>query len=105
MWDSVVILIGGETSIDEAGDIVEDESTKKQIFCNELSIGQNEFYQAAASGFKPELKLEIYKSEYSNEKQAIYCEVLYSVIRTFSKKDSEVLELTLGSGVNGNSSK
>lgn len=100
MWDSVVILISNQEITDDAGDIIENQEEENQIFCNELSVGQSEFYQAMATGFKPEIKLEVYKAEYSGEKQVKYCETVYDVIRTFSQKGSDILELTLGGKVN-----
>ena len=35
---------------------------EKTVFCRQLDVGQGEFYQAAAQGYKVELQLEVRKS-------------------------------------------
>lgn len=98
MWDNVVNLIVVTKTVDDAGDIVEQETTTT-IFCNELSVGQSEYYQAMANGFKPEIKLKIHRLEYNNQKKAEYNGIKYDVIRTYAN-DNETVELVLGGGVN-----
>lgn len=96
------MLVRHGENIDSAGDTIETpEVVETEVFCNILSIGQSEFYQAMASGFKPELKLEIYEAEYSGEKTIKVNNKTYDVIRTFRTKNSDILEITLGSDING----
>lgn len=98
MWDSIAYLVGVKVTVDDVGDRVETE-TFTEIFCNELSIGQTEFYQAQANGLKAEIKLEINRFEYANETKVKYNDVIYKVLRTYSKGE-DVLEITLGGNVN-----
>ena len=96
------MLVRHGENIDSAGDTIETpEVVETEVFCNILSIGQSEFYQAMATGFKPELKLEIYEAEYSGEKTIKVNNKTYDVIRTFRTKNSDILEITLGSDING----
>ena len=96
------MLVRHGENIDSAGDTIETpEVVETEVFCNILSIGQSEFYQAMATGFKPELKLEIYEAEYSGEKTIKVNNKTYDVIRTFRTKNGETLEITLGSDING----
>lgn len=102
MWRDSAILVRHGENIDSAGDTIETpEVVETKVFCNILSIGQSEFYQAMATGFKPELKLEIYEAEYSGEKTIKVNNKTYDVIRTFRTKNSDILEITLGSDING----
>lgn len=102
MWRDSAILVRHGENIDSAGDAIETpEVVETEVFCNILSIGQSEFYQAMATGFKPELKLEIYEAEYSGEKTIKVNNKTYDVIRTFRTKNSDILEITLGSDING----
>lgn len=102
MWRDSAILVRHGENIDIAGDTIETpEVVETEVFCNILSIGQSEFYQAMATGFKPELKLEIYEAEYSGEKTIKVNNKTYDVIRTFRTKNSDILEITLGSDING----
>lgn len=106
MWNESVILIKKQEELDAAGDIVESAADiETEILCKEISVGQNEFYQAMATGFKPEVKLEIHSFEYTGEKKARYNGAIFDIIRTFTQKNGETLEITLGSDINGNSSK
>ena len=41
----------------------------------------NEFYEANEQGFKPTLRLRISSLNYNNEKELIYMDVTYSIIR------------------------
>ena len=42
----------------------------------------NEFYEANEQGYKPTLRLRISILNYSNQKELIYMETTYSIIRT-----------------------
>lgn len=99
MWSNIANLITVIRTTDNAGDPTEIE-TFDQVFCNELSVGQTEFYQAMATGFKPEIKIEMNRFEYTNQKQVLYNSITYDVIRAYAK-NTEVIELTLGGGING----
>lgn len=83
----------------EIGDITE-LKTYTEIFGKEKSIKQSEFYQAQASGFKPELKFEINSFEYNDEKYVRYNNKEYRVIRTY-KVSLDKIEITLEGDING----
>lgn len=100
MFKDVAFLIKKNKVTDDAGDPVETE-IEQMVFCNEKSVGQSEFYQAMASGLKPEIKLEIMSFEYDNQKQIRYKDRVYDVIRTYVKDSADIIELTLGGGING----
>jgi SPP1 family predicted phage head-tail adaptor len=98
LWINVAELLTIITVTDDAGDPTE-QQTFTRVFCNELSVGQTEFYQAMATGLKPEIKLELNRFEYNNEKKVKYNNIVYDVIRTYAK-DVGIIEVTLGGGVN-----
>lgn len=84
----------GKAVVDEFGNAVYPE-TKRTVFAQRKSVRQSEFFQAAAVGYKPEILLEIYDFEYEGEQ---LCELegeRYSIYRTFSKQNSDRLELYL----------
>lgn len=72
---------------------------KKEVFCNEKGVKRNEFYQAQAQGYRPELCIEIRACDYSKEGHFEYCGVMYRVIRTYPVKN-ECLELICQALVN-----
>lgn len=103
MYNSIIKLIKETSTVDEYGDKVVTTS-ERTIFAELKSIGQTEFYQAKANGFKPELKFVIADYlDYQGEKQLKYQEFnsdkeeTYEVIRTYRNGTS--LEITCGKGV------
>ena len=103
MYNSIIKLIKETSTVDEYGDKVVTTS-ERTIFAELKSIGQTEFYQATANGFKPELKFVIADYlDYQGEKQLKYQEFnsdkeeTYEVIRTYRNGTS--LEITCGKGV------
>ena len=94
----VIFLISTTQSVDEYGDPVIAEA-KRQVFCQEASIGQKECYQAHATGLKPEIKFRLADYlEYQQEKLVEYSGNRYHVLRTY--RDGQELELTCYSEVN-----
>jgi len=91
LFKDVIDLISITTEVDPIGDIVEVE-TPRQVFANKKSIRQNEFYQAFATGLKPELMFEVRSVEYQDEKKLKYNDKEYTIIRTYSK-NGEITEL------------
>lgn len=98
LFRGVLELIRLYQESDNAGDIEELE-VKREVFCNEKSVRQSEFYQAMATGLKPEIVFEIRFDEYNNEKKVRHGNITYDVIRTYSK-NQEIIELTCGGGIN-----
>ena len=94
----ILTLIQRTQGVDEYGDPTITE-TRRDIFCRKASIGQSEFYQAHATGLKPELKLVIADYlDYTNETLVEYDGQLYRVLRTY--RTGKELELTVYREVN-----
>ena len=90
-FDYEATLIGYEVGQDDIGNSTS-EKVETIIFCEKRSIRQSEFYAAAQSGLKPELTLVVRPYEYNDQKELIFEDVSYRIIRTF-EIDSEELEL------------
>ena len=65
---------------------------RRFVYCNEKGVKRNEFYQAQAQGYRPELCVEIRKAEYRRESHFEYGGVLYRIIKTYPVR-AEALEL------------
>ncbi|MDD5589475.1 MAG: phage head closure protein [Candidatus Nanoarchaeia archaeon] len=87
----VISLISISYSENDYGNMVETE-TKKTVYADVQAIRQSEFYQANATGLRPEKTFVIRAIEYSNEPRIEYNSKYYTVIRTYDK-DGELLEL------------
>lgn len=94
----ILRLIATTQETDEYGDQVLSE-TSRQVFCRAASIGQKEFYQAAAVGLQPEIKFIMADYlDYQGEKLVEYEGKRYHVLRTF--RSGIELELIAYSEVN-----
>lgn len=96
MYNSIIKLVKQVATVDEYGDMAMQE-TVRTVFAEEKSIGQKEFYEAAAVGLKPEIKFEIADFlDYQGEKILRYepfsqntaehpgtGELQYDVLRTY----------------------
>jgi SPP1 family predicted phage head-tail adaptor len=97
-WTDVVNLVTVVNGENEIGDPINVE-TPREVYANKKSIRQSEFYQAAATGLKPEIMFEIRSIEYADEKILEFENKSYTIIRTFSK-NGEILELSCARLVN-----
>jgi SPP1 family predicted phage head-tail adaptor len=95
--DNIDLITFSET-INTIGDVVKTPSYKS-VYANRKSIRQSEFYQAFATGFKPELMFEIRFYDYSNESKIRWNNHTYDVLRTFTKNE-EMIELICQGVVN-----
>lgn len=98
LFKDVINLISISTTTNAIGDSVE-TATKKEVFANKKSVRQNEFYQAAATGLRPELMFVIHSAEYNQEPKVEYDGKTYNIIRTYDK--GEWTELICSDIVNG----
>lgn len=80
----VIYFISEQVTEDDIGNQIPSES-ERQVFANEMSIGQSEFYNAGANGLKPQKMFEVYSFEYQGESKLRHNEKHYEIIRTESK--------------------
>lgn len=92
MMVDLIKLIGYTESVDTYGRVSRTE-TSKEVLGEVKSISQTEFYQAAASGLKPELKIKLADFyDYDGEKEVEVDTIRYSIKRTYQKGNQ--VELT-----------
>lgn len=85
-------------TMDEYGDPVVDLE-KVELYAEQRSIGQKEFYQAQTEGEKPEIKFVIPDYwDYDNQPFVIHNNIRYKVLRTYRNNRNE-LEITCYGGV------
>lgn len=91
---NVITLISQSFEKDDIGQPVPIES-KREVYCNVSSIGQNEWYEAGNRGFRPELKITMFLYDYDNETVVELEGKRYAVYRTYITQKSECIELYL----------
>jgi SPP1 family predicted phage head-tail adaptor len=90
-YRDVITLIAVTQTTNSIGDPVQTK-TKRDVFADRQGVRQSEFYQALATGIRPELMFVIKAIDYSQEGLIEYNSKEYSVIRT-GNKDGENIEL------------
>ena len=96
--NEVLTLIQQTQGVDDYGDPVIQETTR-EVFGRLQSVGQAEFYQAHATGLKPELKFILADYlDYDGETLVEHGGQRYRVLRTY--RAGQALELTLYREVN-----
>lgn len=91
MRDVSCTLLSTSIQSNEIG--VEKEVTTK-VECPIIKVEDvyaHEFYEANEQGFKPSLRLRISELNYSGEKELIYMQTTYSVIRTQEPTADEII--------------
>lgn len=91
MWNETLELGKLDIITNENG-VEEEVLTKREIFCNEKSVGMNEFYQSSKEGREIKIIFEIKLLDYEKEQYVIYDGSKYEVRRTY-KVNSEDIEL------------
>lgn len=90
MYDYELTLIGQSgTQSDAIGNQIPTprEST---VLCELLSVGRQEFYNAAAAGLRPSLIFRIHHYEYSGELKVRFQDQIYKVLRTYATGFEEI---------------
>lgn len=91
MWRDVVQLKNVTYTTNEYGDHI-GAGTNNTVFANQKSVRQSEFYQAHATGLKPEIMFEVRAVDYEGQPQLVHNGKTYNIIRTFSA-NGEIMEL------------
>ena len=68
------------------------EETSREVFATVEDVSQKEFFSAAQAGFRSELKITIWNSDYKNEEAVILGNQArrYSIYRKYLRNDSKV---------------
>ena len=93
----VIYLITVSTTNNTLGNAI-DTDTKKTVYADETGVKSSEFYQALATGLKPEKSFVIRSIDYANEQYLEHNSKRYRIIRTYNK-DGEMLEIVCTSVV------
>jgi hypothetical protein len=74
--------------------LIGEDGERREVFAKQNSIGMTEFYQAAATDYRPELKFTLTDYlDYNGETFAKYDGTLYRIMRTY--RAGQAIELTL----------
>lgn len=102
LFRDVVELISITVTENDMGDIIE-TPVEREVYADKQSIRQSEFYQAAATGLRPELMFVMRTIDYNQETKLRWPAIpegkVYNIIRTYDK-DGELIELICQGVVN-----
>ena len=91
LFRNVAKLISVEHSVNSIGDATQ-TTVEREVFVNKKGVRSNEFYQAMATGLRPEVMLEVRTVEYNGEPRIRYGDKVYNIIRTYDR-NGEITEL------------
>ena len=98
-FDKVISLVAVVDDVNSNDDPIK-KHIPRETFAKEKSVRQSEFYQAAATGFKPEIVFIVWTTEYHGEEMLEYRDTMYNIIRTF-EIDNKLTEIICSGLVNG----
>nr|DAE65433.1 MAG TPA: head closure knob [Caudoviricetes sp.] len=90
--NDIAYLVNEVLTEDDIGNSVS-ETSETAVFCEISSVGQSEFYKAAAVGYKPQCRLKMWENEYGGQSLVRIGNVYYSVIRNFTENGTTELYL------------
>ena len=76
-------------SVDSIGQRTETVS-ETAVLAKVESVGMTEFFEAGQQGLKPDLKFTVWLTEYEGQENLRYGSNVYSVYRTYRRKDGRV---------------
>jgi SPP1 family predicted phage head-tail adaptor len=91
MWRDVGKLVTVTYTQNTMKDMIENK-TKRDVYVNKKGVKRAEFYQAMATGLKPELVVEIKEIDYNEEELFEFNGKEYKIYRTYPTKN-ECVEL------------
>lgn len=91
MWSNTLELAKLEIITNENG-VEEEKLIRREVFCNEKSVGTNEFYQSSKEGNEIKIIFEVKQADYEKEPYIIFENEKYKVKRTY-KTNTEDIEL------------
>ena len=98
LFRDIIYLVSSTPSTNDIGDAVQ-TLTEREVFANKKSVQRSEFYQAAATGLRPETVFEVRTMEYDGQATVRHGERTYSVIRTYDTP-GELTEIVCSGMVN-----
>ena len=99
LFNDTIRLVSFTDSSNEMGDPVRILFVGEEVFAGRQSVKRSEFYQAVATGLKPEIVFIIRTVEYNSEPLLKYGTKMYNIIRAY-EKDTEFIELVCSGVVN-----
>ena len=87
MYNHELTLIKQEKTTDAIGNEVI-TTTERKVLCKLKDVGSSEFYDAQVTGLKPEIKFIINSIEYEGEKEVVFEDNKYQIIRTYQGHQS-----------------
>ena len=100
---TVINLVAEEKTKNEYG-VYETTQTKRQVYCQVLSVTRSEFFEAGRNGFNPEFEITMFFGDYNGEQVVEYNGKTYAVYRVYQgRNDTIELYVERKGGTNGGS--
>ena len=98
LFNQVINLVLETHTSNDVGDTVTTQ-VRRKVFADKQSVRQSEYYQAGATGIRPEFMFVVRAIDYKGEPKVEHEGKQYTIVRTF-EKPSELTELVCQGVVN-----
>ena len=86
-YSEIIYLLNQTYTEDEIGNTILSSNTSIKCYAKKQSVKTNEFYNATMNGLTPSCEFVIKRLNYNGEKQLIWNNEYYEVIRTIDPKN------------------
>lgn len=86
-YSEIIYLITGTLEEDEIGNTITSSSSQSKCYAKKQSVRTNEFYSALNAGLTPTCEFVVKRLNYNGEKELVWNNEYYSIIRTTDPKN------------------
>lgn len=99
LFSDRILLVEADSVQDDIGNLIPSSTPAlREVFADLQSVGRAEFFAAAQSGLKPEIRAVVHAEEYRGEREAQLGGERYTVYRSYTTGDKTELYLTRKAG-------
>lgn len=70
--------------------VYEETEIKREVFCKVDSVTRSEWFEGARNSMKPELRITMFRYDYSGEMYLEYNDEIYKIYRTYFNKNDDI---------------
>ena len=86
-YTEIIYLQSQELVKDDIGNTIPSSITSKKCYAKKQSVKTNEFYNATMTGLTPSCEFVVKRLNYNGEKELIWNNTMFEVIRTVDPKN------------------
>ena len=98
----VIYLLTPRPTVTSAQGVQSKGYAERLVYCQVLSVGRAEFFDAGRNGLNPEYEFVMFAGDYKGERLVRYRDQTFAIYRTYRRRDDNMeLYVQRVGGVNG----